>query len=89
MLRKTTPTKTKYKDLFPSAFTQMIKMVKLRHNNVVPTMALGVQQLRKELGSTRKAHPGFDEIDDFLDRFYMSRIGILMLIGLQPSYILF
>ncbi|CAL5085875.1 unnamed protein product [Urochloa decumbens] len=63
------------------AFTQMIKMVKVRHNNVVPTMALGVQQLKKQLCSTRKVPFGFDEIHEFLDRFYLSRIGIRMLIG--------
>ncbi|GAA0146384.1 non-receptor serine/threonine protein kinase [Lithospermum erythrorhizon] len=61
-------------------FTQMIKMIKVRHNNVVPTMALGLQQLKKDL--TRKIHyMDLDEIHQFLDRFYMSRIGIRMLIG--------
>uniref|UniRef100_A0A0E0LNV1 Protein-serine/threonine kinase n=1 Tax=Oryza punctata TaxID=4537 RepID=A0A0E0LNV1_ORYPU len=63
------------------AFTQMIKMIKVRHNNVVPTMALGVQQLKNEQCRTRKIPTGFDEIHEFLDRFYMSRIGIRMLIG--------
>ncbi|CAM0906962.1 unnamed protein product [Alopecurus aequalis] len=63
------------------AFTQMIKMIKVRHNNVVPTMALGVQQLKNEQFSSRKLPPGFEEIHEFLDRFYMSRIGIRMLIG--------
>lgn len=68
------------------AFTQMINMVKMRHNNVVPTMALGVQQLKKELGHSRKVPFEFDDqIHEFLDRFYMSRIGIRMLIGSQPS----
>ncbi|KAJ1375434.1 Signal transduction histidine kinase-related protein, C-terminal [Sesbania bispinosa] len=57
-------------------FTEMIKAIKVRHKNVVPTMAMGVQQLKK----------GMDpkivyEIHQFLDRFYMSRIGIRMLIG--------
>ncbi|CAJ1940703.1 unnamed protein product [Sphenostylis stenocarpa] len=55
-------------------FTEMIKAIKVRHNNVVPTMALGVQQLKI-------ASENYDEIDEFLDRFYMSRIGIRMLIG--------
>jgi hypothetical protein len=63
----------------------MINMVKVRHNNVVPTMALGVEQLKKELGRSRKVPFEFDEIHEFLDRFYMSRIGIHMLIGSQPS----
>ncbi|XP_072976462.1 pyruvate dehydrogenase (acetyl-transferring) kinase, mitochondrial-like [Typha angustifolia] len=62
------------------AFTRMIKMIKVRHNNVVPTMALGVQQLKKELDP--KIFPrDLEEIHQFLDRFYLSRIGIRMLIG--------
>lgn len=55
-------------------FTEMIKAIKVRHNNVVPTMALGVQKLKI-------VYEDPDEIDQFLDRFYMSRIGIRMLIG--------
>jgi pyruvate dehydrogenase kinase 2/3/4 len=43
-------------------------------------MALGVQQLKKELGP-KIVHEDLDEIHQFLDRFYMSRIGIRMLIG--------
>lgn len=61
-------------------FTQMIKMIKVRHNNVVPTMALGVQQLKKDL-DPKLEYGDLDEIHQFLDRFYMSRIGIRMLIG--------
>lgn len=61
-------------------FTQMIKMIKVRHNNVVPTMALGVQQLKKDL-KPKVGYQDLDEIHQFLDRFYMSRIGIRMLIG--------
>nr|DAD38432.1 TPA_asm: hypothetical protein HUJ06_009073 [Nelumbo nucifera] len=64
------------------AFTEMIKMIKVRHNNVVPMMALGVQQLKKDSTPKVKFVPeGLDEIHQFLDRFYMSRIGIRMLIG--------
>ncbi|PSS02794.1 [Pyruvate dehydrogenase (acetyl-transferring)] kinase [Actinidia chinensis var. chinensis] len=61
-------------------FTQMIKMIKVRHNTVVPTMALGVQQLKKGL-NPKIDYEDLDEIHQFLDRFYMSRIGIRMLIG--------
>ena len=61
-------------------FTQMIKMIKVRHNNVVPTMALGVQQLKKGMNANI-VYEDLDEIHQFLDRFYMSRIGIRMLIG--------
>ncbi|XP_019180627.1 PREDICTED: pyruvate dehydrogenase (acetyl-transferring) kinase, mitochondrial isoform X1 [Ipomoea nil] len=61
-------------------FTQMIKMIKVRHNNVVPMMALGVQQLKKDL-NPKVGYQDLGEIHQFLDRFYMSRIGIRMLIG--------
>ncbi|KAJ9546358.1 hypothetical protein OSB04_018901 [Centaurea solstitialis] len=61
-------------------FTQMIKMIKVRHNNVVPAMALGVKQLKQGLDH-KVEDEGLDEIHQFLDRFYMSRIGIRMLIG--------
>ncbi|PKA62306.1 [Pyruvate dehydrogenase (acetyl-transferring)] kinase, mitochondrial [Apostasia shenzhenica] len=62
------------------AFTQMIKMIKVRHNNVVPAMAMGVQQLKKDLDPTIVPND-LHEIHQFLDRFYLSRIGIRMLIG--------
>lgn len=62
-------------------FTQMIKAVKVRHNNVVPMMALGVQQLKKGMDPKMMVYEDLDEIHQFLDRFYMSRIGIRMLIG--------
>ncbi|KAK6930358.1 Branched-chain alpha-ketoacid dehydrogenase kinase/Pyruvate dehydrogenase kinase, N-terminal, partial [Dillenia turbinata] len=61
-------------------FKQMIKMIKVRHNNVVPKMALGVQQLKKTMG-TNIVYGDMPEIHQFLDLFYMSRIGIRMLIG--------
>ncbi|GAY35543.1 hypothetical protein CUMW_016950 [Citrus unshiu] len=61
-------------------FTQMIKAIKVRHNNVVPMMALGLQQLKKEM-DPKIVYEDLDEIHQFLDRFYMSRIGIRMLIG--------
>ncbi|KAK1408164.1 hypothetical protein QVD17_39799 [Tagetes erecta] len=61
-------------------FTKMINLIKVRHNNVVPTMALGVQQLKKDL-DPKFDYKDLDDIHQFLDRFYMSRIGIRMLIG--------
>lgn len=61
-------------------FTQMIKMIKVRHNNVVPMMAMGVQQLKKGI-DLKIVYEDLEEIHQFLDRFYMSRIGIRMLIG--------
>ncbi|CAO2838366.1 unnamed protein product [Amaranthus hypochondriacus] len=61
-------------------FTQMIEMIKVRHNNVVPMMAMGVQQLKKSM-DPKIVDEDLVEIHQFLDRFYMSRIGIRMLIG--------
>ena len=58
-------------------FTETIENIKQRHNNVVSVMARGIQELRQALG-TDELNP---EIRQFLDRFYMSRIGIRMLIG--------
>jgi pyruvate dehydrogenase kinase 2/3/4 len=62
------------------AFTKQIEAIKRRHNNVVPTLALGVQQLKKDL-NPKFSSSDLEEINQFLDRFYLSRIGIRMLIG--------
>ena len=51
-------------------------------------MALGVKQLKKTLNPTID-YEDVAEIHQFLDRFYMSRIGIRMLIGLFLLFILF
>ncbi|EFJ20563.1 hypothetical protein SELMODRAFT_93519 [Selaginella moellendorffii] len=61
-------------------FTDLIHQIKIRHNNVTPTVAMGVQELKEELGR-RGGLLELPEIHQFLDRFYMSRIGIRMLIG--------
>eukprot|EP00250_Pteridium_aquilinum_P006850 c16686_g1_i1 orf=190-912(-) len=43
-------------------------------------MALGIRELKKDLGP-KMGRDDVPEIHQFLDRFYMSRIGIRMLIG--------
>ena len=52
--------------------------IRNRHADVVPTMAKGVIELRE-------SHPVDQTVEHrihyFLDRFYMSRIGIRMLIN--------
>ena len=78
-------------------FTNMIEGVMNKHANVVPMIARGVLELKMELagrGSADAARGGgsrsslertlgadLPEISQFLDGFYMSRIGIRMLIG--------
>ena len=44
------------------------------------TIAVGIQELKKDLGRKQGLNE-LPEIHQFLDRFYMSRIGIRMLIG--------
>ncbi|GAV57248.1 LOW QUALITY PROTEIN: BCDHK_Adom3 domain-containing protein, partial [Cephalotus follicularis] len=58
----------------------MIKAIKVRHNNVVPMLALGVQRLKKGM-DLKIVCENIDGIHQFLDRFYMSRLRIRMLIG--------
>jgi len=61
-------------------FTSLIARVKARHNEVMPTMAMGIQELKEDLGRKVGLNE-LPEIHSFLDRFYLSRIGIRMLIG--------
>ncbi|KAI9184527.1 [Pyruvate dehydrogenase (acetyl-transferring)] kinase isozyme 2 [Blastocladiella emersonii ATCC 22665] len=62
---------------YTADFVTLIENIKRRHDPVVSTVAQGIREL--------KATRGLDNIDapvqSFLDRFYMSRIGIRMLIG--------
>lgn len=58
--------------------TQTLRKIKSRHDGVVTTVAQGVLEWKE----TRRNKQGVDySIQSFLDRFYMSRIGIRMLIG--------
>ena len=58
-------------------FCQTLKTIQHRHNNVVQTMAQGVLELK----DTHKVDNQTDmNIQYFLDRFYMSRISLRMLL---------
>lgn len=62
---------------YTDQFVKTIERVKRRHDPVVTTMAQGILEYKEHLNS-----PLIDtEVQRFLDRFYMSRIGIRMLIG--------
>ena len=52
----------------------------MQHNEVMPTMAMGIQELKEDLGRKVGLNK-LPEIHEFLDKFYMSRIRIQMLIG--------
>mmetsp|Transcript_29941 Transcript_29941/g.71333 ORF Transcript_29941/g.71333 Transcript_29941/m.71333 type:complete len:382 (-) Transcript_29941:300-1445(-) len=65
-------------------FTDMLRSIYKRHMHVVPMMAAGVASLKEEL-SMEAGLSDYPEIHQFLDGFYMSRIGIRILIGQHIS----
>ncbi|PWN51766.1 alpha-ketoacid dehydrogenase kinase [Violaceomyces palustris] len=58
-------------------FTKCLEQIKKRHDAVVTTIAQGVLEYKR----ARKAKTVQADVQSFLDRFYMSRIGIRILIG--------
>ena len=60
-------------------FAEMLKGIYDRHSSVLLMMARAMYQLRNFLNKVEFADQ--EEIHSFLDNFYMSRIGIRMLIG--------
>lgn len=62
-------------------FTNLLRSIYRRHANVVPVMAKGVAELRREMLREQSLLLEMPEIHQFLDGFYLSRIGIRILIG--------
>lgn len=58
-------------------FTRCLERIKHRHDAVVTTVAQGVLEYKRSKASDDQQA----DLQVFLDRFYMSRIGIRMLIG--------
>ncbi len=58
-------------------FGKTLETIKRRHDSVVPTVAAGINEYKRK----RQRMQIDSTIQSFLDRFYMSRIGIRMLIG--------
>lgn len=58
-------------------FGKTLETIKRRHDSVVPTVAAGINEYKRK----RQRMQIDSSIQSFLDRFYMSRIGIRMLIG--------
>jgi len=65
-------------------FTEVLRKIYTKHVNVVPLMAKGINELKKEL-SNEVGLVELPDIHQFLDGFYMSRIGIRFLIGQHIS----
>ncbi|XP_041372046.1 pyruvate dehydrogenase (acetyl-transferring) kinase isozyme 3, mitochondrial-like isoform X2 [Gigantopelta aegis] len=59
-------------------FTEMLVQIRNRHTNVVETMAQGIMEMKDAHGIDSTSE---NRIQYFLDRFYMSRISIRMLIN--------
>lgn len=58
-------------------FTDMLESILHDHKQVVASMALGVLETRREFGT----NAGMDQnIDEYLNRFFMARIGLRFLI---------
>ncbi len=62
---------------YNARFTKVLEAIKRRHDPTVTTVAQGVLEWKK---SHNTKHIGLD-IQAWLDRFYLSRIGIRFLIG--------
>ncbi|KAH7373243.1 hypothetical protein KP509_17G046100 [Ceratopteris richardii] len=63
-----------------ASFTNLLYQIKRRHADVISTMALGIRELKQDIGP-RIGRDDVPEVHQFMDRFFMSRIGIRMLIG--------
>lgn len=59
-------------------FTETLINVRNRHNNVMPTMAQGVLEYKDAFGVDPVTN---QNVQYFLDRFYMSRISTRMLMN--------
>lgn len=62
-------------------FTTLLQNIKKRHDPTVTTVAQGVLEWKRKQGGGRIGQ----SIQEWLDRFYMSRIGIRFLIGQRES----
>lgn len=64
-------------DDYNTRFAKTLEGIKRRHDSVVTTVAQGILEYKRKRQRMQIDH----NIQAFLDRFYMSRIGIRMLIG--------
>ncbi|KGM91678.1 hypothetical protein PABG_12086 [Paracoccidioides brasiliensis Pb03] len=62
---------------YNNKFSKTLQHIKRRHDGVVTTVAQGILEYKRK----RQRMQIDSNIQSFLDRFYMSRIGIRMLIG--------
>lgn len=68
------------------SFTDAVIKIRNRHNDVIPTMAQGVVEYKEAYGTDPVVS---QNLQYFLDRFYMSRISIRMLLNQHSECIHF
>ena len=68
---------------YNNRFVSTLQNIKTRHDPTLSSMAQGLVELKSKTDVDYKNH----SIQKFLDRFYMSRIGIRMLIGQHVTMI--
>lgn len=69
--------------IFATSFTKTLVNIRNRHNNVVHTMAQGVVEYKEAFGVDPVTN---QNVQYFLDRFYMSRISTRMLMNQHSQY---
>jgi len=57
-------------------FAHRLEAILLRHQNVVATMGLGILEMKMKQSQTSNDEDMYSRLKEFLDRFYMSRIGL-------------
>lgn len=73
---------------FINRFVSLLNHIRDRHSDVVQTMAQGIIELKESRGGA--VEPSTEvSIQYFLDRLYMSRISIRMLINQHSKYFCF
>jgi pyruvate dehydrogenase kinase 2/3/4 len=67
---------------YNESFTGLLQNIKKRHDPTVTSVAQGVLEWKRK---NKQAGPVGQNIQEWLDRFYLSRIGIRFLIGQRES----
>lgn len=62
-------------------FQFLLENVLTKHNDVVPTMARGIMELKKTMPQDQSIIDTCPFLQDFLDRFFMARIGLRVIIS--------
>ncbi|KAJ9511933.1 hypothetical protein QJQ45_004475 [Haematococcus lacustris] len=63
-------------------FTELLRRLYARHGPVVPAVAKGVEEYKRQALQAGRSESGLQaDLDPFLDRFFLSRIALRFLVG--------